>query len=153
MTNIALILDRIGHTLVVDVSPHLDGHYAGGHVTMAGLLSILAAQKFDGMVDRILHEIGDMRTLLEEGGVDSGDTRSASMKISDLQVVHDRLSQKMIELQASLEEKTDDESKALNARIWHFHVLGAEARMPELPDLSAARANATTHTAAEKANT
>lgn len=154
MTDIALILDRIGHTLAVDVSPHLDGHYAGGHVTMAGLLSILASQAFDGTVDRMLHEIADMRTLLDEGGVDPGDTRAPSMKVSDLQIVHNRLSDALITLQTRLENEAadDKDARALNARIWQFYVSGAEARMPELPDISADRAAAMERVAKEKGN-
>lgn len=151
MTDIALILDRIGHTLAIDVSPHLDGHYAGGHVTMAGLLSIMASQVFDGTVDRMLHEIGDMRTLLEDGGEDPGETRAASMKVSDLTIVHNRLSAALIALQTRLEEEIDTEaSRALNARIWQFYVSGAEARMPELPDIGDARTKAAARIAEEK---
>ena len=149
MTDIALILNRIGHKLAVDVSPYLEGHYAGGHVTMAGLLSIMASQVFDGAVDRLLHEIADMRTLLEDGGISPGDTRAASMKVSDLQSVHNRLSEAMIELQAELEGKDDDASKRLNARIWQFYVSGSEERMPALPEIGAARDIAAARIAAE----
>ena len=66
MTDISMILDRIGKTLAIEVSPHLDGHYAGGHVVLAGLMAVMAGEAFDGTVDRMLHEISDMRTLLEE---------------------------------------------------------------------------------------
>lgn len=151
MTNIAMILGRVGRTLSVDVAPHLDGHYAGGHVTLSGLLASMAAQVFDGQVDRMLHEIADMRTLLEDGGKDPGDTRARDMKVSSLQEVHDRLSADLIELQTEIETKDDEASKALNARIWLYFVEGANLRMPELPDIAAARAEATARIAAENA--
>lgn len=135
-----MILDRIGRKLVIEVSPHLDGHYAGGHATMAGLLSVMAGEAFDGYVDRLLHEIADMRTLLIDGDIDPGDTRARSMKISDLLPVHSHLSEELIKLQAAIETRDDDASKKLNARIWQFFVEGAEARMPSPPDFADARA-------------
>lgn len=151
MSDIAMILDRVGRKLAIEVSPHLDGHYAGGHVVMAGLLSVMAGEVFDGLVDRMLSEIADMRTLLEDGGREPGDTRGASMRVSALQVVHDRLSAALIDMQAEIETREDDASRALNARIWRFFVEGAEARMPNLPDIAEARAEAAAALAAEKA--
>lgn len=150
MSDIAMILDRIGKTLAIDVSPHLDGHYAGGHVVISGLMAVMAGEAFDGTVDRMLHEIADMRTLLEDGGRVPGNTRGTSMRVSALQVVHDRLSTGLIDMQAELEVKADPASKALNARIWQFYVEGANARMPTLPDIAAARAEASARIAAEK---
>ncbi len=152
MTDISMILDRIGKTLAIEVSPHLDGHYAGGHVVLAGLMAVMAGQAFDGTVDRMLHEISDMRTLLEEGGIDPGDTRGTSMRVSALQIVHNRLSEKLMELQIGLEAREDEAAKALNARIWTFYVEGADARMPALPDIQAARAKALERVLAEKAD-
>jgi len=151
MSDIAMILDRIGKTLAIDVSPRLDGHYAGGHVVLSGLMAIMAGEVFDGAVDRMLHEISDMRTLLTDGGVEPGDTRGTSMKISALQIVHDRLSALLIDMQAGLEEKDDAASRALNARIWKFFAEGSEARMPTLPEITEARKKAAERIAAEKA--
>ena len=42
MSDISMILDRIGNTLAIEVSPHLDGHYAGGHVVLSGLMAVMA---------------------------------------------------------------------------------------------------------------
>ena len=145
MTDISMVLDRVGKTLAIEVSPHLDGHYAGGHVVLSGLMAVMAGEAFDGTVDRMLHEISDMRTLLEEGGVDPGDTRGTSMRVSALQIVHNGLSEKLMTLQI-------EEAKRLNARIWQFFVEGADARMPTLPDFQAARAQALKKVLAEKAD-
>lgn len=149
MSDIPMILDRIGRKLAVEVAPRLEGHYTGGHATLAGLISIMAAQQFDGLVDRLLHEIADMRTLLEDGGGEPGDTRGRDMKISSLKMVHDRLSADLMALQADIETRNDAASQALNARIWQYFVEGAEARMPDLPDLKAAREAAAARIAAE----
>ena len=150
MTDISMILDRIGKTLAIEVSPLLEGHYAGGHVVLSGLMAVMAAEAFDGTVDRMLHEISDMRSLLDEGGIDVGETRGTSMKVSALQVVHDRLSAMLIDMQAALEGKDDKASKGLNARIWQYFAEGAQARMPTLPDIAEARAKAAERIAAEK---
>lgn len=139
MSDIPMILDRIGRKLVIEVSPHLDGHYAGGHATMAGLLAVMAGEAFDGLAERLLQEISDMRTLLGDGGRDPGDTRARSMKISALQEVHNRLSVGLISLQEEIEVRDDAEARALNARIWQFFTEGAEARMPSPPDFAAER--------------
>jgi len=140
MSDIPMILDRVGKTLSIDVSPHLEGHYAGGHVIMAGLLTMMAAEQFDGLVDRLLSEIGDMRTLLIDGGNDVPDTRARSFKVSAVQAVHNDLSEKLIALQQKIEVLDDPDSKALNARIWQYFNEGAEARMPTMPDFTEARA-------------
>ena len=152
MTDISMILDRIGKTLAIEVSPHLDGHYAGGHVLLSGLMAVMAGEAFDGAVDRLLHEISDMRTLLQEGGREPGDTRGTSMRVSVLQEVHNSLSEMLIEMQTELEISQAPEAKAINARIWKFFVEGATARLPELPDIAAAREQAAARIAAEKSD-
>ncbi len=142
MSDMAMILDRLGTKLSVEVSPHLEGHYVGGHVIMAGLLTMMAAEQFDGLVDRLLSDIGDMRTLLTDGGEAVADTRVRSFKVSVVQAAHDRLSAQLIDMQERIELLDDEASKALNARIWQYFREGAEARMPTMPDFSEARAAA-----------
>jgi len=151
MRDIAMILERVGKTLAIEVSPHLEGHYAGGHVVLSGLMAVMAGEAFDGTVDRLLREISDMRTLLVDAGIPPGNTRGETMRVSELQKIHDRLSTALIELQIGLESKTDEASKKLNSRIWMYYVDGAQERLPTLPDISAARAEASARIAAEKA--
>ncbi|MEL6324200.1 MAG: hypothetical protein AAGJ29_07800 [Pseudomonadota bacterium] len=139
MSDIPMILDRVGRKMVVEVAPHFEGHYTAGHITMVGLLSVMSAEAFDGLVDRLLQDISDMRTLLIDAGRDPGDTRARSMKISDLVPVHDRLTRQLITLQTEIETQSDEASKALNARIWQYLAEGAEARMPSPPDFADAR--------------
>ncbi|MEO9970322.1 MAG: hypothetical protein ABJG15_10975 [Hyphomonadaceae bacterium] len=140
MSDIPMILDRVGKKLAIDVSPHLEGHYAGGHVIMSGLLTMMAAEQFDGLVDRLLSEIGDMRTLLHDGGEETADTRARSFKVSAVQAVHNKLSEQIIKLQERIERSDEPDDKALNARIWTYFREGAEARMPTMPDFTEARA-------------
>lgn len=139
MSDIPMILDRVGKKLSIEVSAHLEGHYAGGHVIMSGLLAMMAAEQFDGLVDRLLSDIGDMRTLLTDGGEEVADTRTRSFRVSVVQEVHSRLSAQLIAFQEKIELKDDEASKALNARIWQYFRDGAEARMPTMPDIAEAR--------------
>lgn len=140
MSDIPMILDRVGKKLSIDVSPHLEGHYAGGHVIMSGLLTMMAAEQIDGLVDRLLSEVRDMRTLLEDGGGEVPDTRTRSFKVSNVQEMHNKLSDLLIKLQERVEVSDTAEDKALNARIWVYFNEGAEARMPTMPDFTEARA-------------
>ena len=58
MTDIAMILDRIGRKLVGEVAPKLEGDYSAGHAAMAGLMSVMAGEMWDGAADRLFTEIG-----------------------------------------------------------------------------------------------
>ncbi len=132
MTDIGMILAKLGRTLVSDVAPHLEGHYAGGQAGMIGLMSIMAGEAWDGAADRLQTEIDGARTLLRAGGV-IDETASASLKLSDLTRVRDRLMGQLIALQAQIETQDSQASRALNAQIWGFLLAGALARMPSPP--------------------
>ena len=42
MSDIGMILDRIGRKLVTEVAPKLEGDYSGGHAGMSGLMAVMA---------------------------------------------------------------------------------------------------------------
>ena len=44
MSDIGMILDRIGRKLVTEVAPKLEGDYSGGHAAMSGLMSVMAGE-------------------------------------------------------------------------------------------------------------
>ncbi len=132
MTDIAMILDKLGKALVTDVAPHLEGTYAGGQAGMIGVMSIMAGEAWDGAADRLMREIDGARALLKAGGVED-DTRPDSLKISDLTRVRDRLIGQLIALQAKIETDESETARALNAQIWGFLLAGAHERMPSPP--------------------
>lgn len=137
MSDVALILQRLGRTLVTEVAPLLDGHYAGGHASMAGLLAVMAGEAWDGAADRLIREIDAMQAILRAAG-QPGDTTSESYRISDLKVVRDRLAEQLVALHAEVETRDDEVARTLNAQIWGLLLGGAADRMPSPPDFATA---------------
>lgn len=133
MSDIAMILERLGRKLVTEVAPKLEGDYAGGHAGMAGLMAIMAGEAWDGAADRLHREIEGMRELLRAGG-ETAEEASASLKISDLERIRNLLAARLIALQTRLEDDGGVEASALNARIWGFYLAGAAERMPSPPE-------------------
>ncbi|MEM8617635.1 MAG: hypothetical protein AAGF20_11965 [Pseudomonadota bacterium] len=134
MSDIGMILDRIGHKLVAEVAPKLEGDYSGGHAAMSGLMAVMAGEAWDAAADRLVNEIKAMRVLLEQGGVDPSIEPAQSLKISDLTAERDALAALLVDLQAALETKEAPEAAALNAAIWGYLMQTAAARMPSPPE-------------------
>lgn len=134
MSNIGMILDRIGRKLVTEVAPKLEGDYSGGHAGMSGLMAVMAGEAWDGAADRLANEIASLRGLLALAGKAVDIAEAGSLKLSDLTIERDALARDLIALQAGLETRKDDASKALNAKIWTHLMATAMARMPSPPD-------------------
>lgn len=136
MSDIGMILDRIGRKLVTEVAPKLDGDYSGGHAGMSGLMAVMAGEAWDGAADRLANEIAGIRGLLALAGEPVNVAKSPSLKLSDLKAERDELARHLIALQTSLEARTDDEASDLNAKIWMHLMATAMARMPSPPEFS-----------------
>jgi hypothetical protein len=134
MSDIGMILDRIGRKLVTEVAPKLEGDYSGGHAGMSGLMAVMAGEMWDGAADRLFTEISDMRALLQAAGRQVQVPDAPSLKVSDLTAERDALARHLIEVQRDLEVREDEQSKLLNAQIWLFLIQTATARMPSPPD-------------------
>ncbi len=134
MSDIGMILDRIGRKLVTEVAPKLEGDYSGGHAGMSGLMAVMAGEAWDSAADRLVNEIAGLRGLLALAGKTVTIDKSPSLKISDLTAERDQLARDLIALQISLEERDDEDAKALNAKIWMHLMATAMARMPSPPD-------------------
>ena len=134
MSDIGMILDRIGRKLVTEVAPKLEGDYSGGHAAMSGLMSVMAGEAWDGAADRLVNEIAGMRGLFALAGKEVAVAKSESLKISDLTEERNALAGYLTALQMSLESREDDDAKDLNAKIWMHLMATAMARMPSPPD-------------------
>lgn len=139
MTDIPMIMHRTGVKLVAEINQIFEGHYAAGTIAIAGLLAVMTAEGYDGHVDRLNREVKTMAEILEDAGIDVGNITPPDLKVSSFQIIHNRLSGRLVELQEQLELRADDEAKALNGRIWSYFVQGATERMPSPPDFSAER--------------
>lgn len=134
MSDIGMILDRIGRKLVTEVAPKLEGDYSGGHAAMSGLMSVMAGEAWDGAADRLVNEIAGMRGLFALAGKEVAVAKSESLKISDLTEERNALAGYLTALQMSLESREDEAAKDLNAKIWMHLMATAMARMPSPPD-------------------
>lgn len=134
MNDVGMILQRIARKLATEVAPKLEGDYAAGDIKIASILIAMAAETWEGGVDRILREITSMQEILRVGGKNPSG-QSNSHKIGDLRKTHDQLSGQLIELQVQLEESDSAEARELNLKIWQFLLLSAMERMPSLPAL------------------
>jgi len=133
MSDIGMILDRIGRKLVTEVAPKLEGDYSGGHAGMSGLMAVMAGEAWDGAADRLVNEIASMRGLLALAGQEVSVPESPSVKISDLTTERNALANLLIAVQIELEGRGDDMSRDLNAKIWMHLMATAMARMPSPP--------------------
>ena len=134
MSDIGMILDRIGRKLVTEVAPKLEGDYSGGHAAMSGLMAVMAGEAWDGAADRLVNEIAGMRGLFALAGKEVAVPKSASFKVSDLAEERNALAGYLTALQMSLENREDEAAKDLNAKIWMHLMATAMARMPSPPD-------------------
>lgn len=134
MTDIGMVLGRLGNKLVTEVAPKLEGDYSAGHAAMAGFMSVMAGEAWDGAADRLVNEVSSMRALLALAGKTPDIPESVSVKISELTVERDALALELIQLQLSLEDQDDEASKALNVKIWMHLMATAMNRMPSAPD-------------------
>ena len=135
MSDIGMILDRLGRTLVTEVGPALEGHYTSGKAGLSGIMAIMAGEAWDGAADRLSREIDGMKALLAAGGdADATEISPESLKLSDLQAARNELAERLIALQAALEVDDGDEARSLNTQIWGFLLAGAAERMPSPPE-------------------
>lgn len=134
MSDIGMILDRIGRKLVTEVAPKLEGDYSGGHAGMSGLMAVMAGEAWDGAADRLANEIAGLRGLLALAGETVTVAKSPSLKVSDLKTERDALARDLIKVQMALEARDDEAARDLNAKIWMHLMATSMARMPSAPE-------------------
>lgn len=133
MSDITMILGRIGATLSREVAPRLEGDYAAGHARMSGLLAVMAGELLEKEADLLVNEIARIRNLLKGAGMADDVPEAASLRLSDLRATRNALAEKLIALQTQLEARDDEDAKALNTQIWGHLLATSLARMPSPP--------------------
>lgn len=134
MSDIGMILDRLGRKLVTEVAPKLEGDYSAGHAAMSGLMAVMAGEAWDSAADRLVNEIAGIRGLLALAGKPVSVPESTSVKVSELTAERNALAEHLITLQTELETSDDKLAKDLNAKIWMHLMATAMSRMPSPPD-------------------
>ncbi len=134
MSDIGMILGRLGQKLVGEVAPKLEGDYSGGHAAMSGIMAVMAGEAWDGAADRLVNEIAGLRALIALAGKEVTVPASPTVKVSDLTAERNELARYLIALQMSLESQDTQEAKDLNAKIWAHLMATSMARMPSPPE-------------------
>ena len=134
MSDIGMILDRIGRKLVTEVAPKLEGDYSGGHAAMSGLMAVMAGEAWDSAADRLVNEIAGMRGLLALAEEPVSVPPSATVKVSDLKAERDALARILIDVQTRLEGEETETADNLVGKIWMHLMATAMHRMPSPPD-------------------
>ena len=134
-------------TILTDVAPHIAHDYAGGSVTLIGLLMLFAAEDFERGADVRARENGAMRTLfadaaralprgsLRDAVAAAAVTRDADLAISTLNASNAALKTVLIDLHAYVEDWHDPAASALDGRIWAILRQFADGRALTMPAL------------------
>lgn len=100
-----------------EIVPELTG-FRANNVAMGSAMIDMIAEEFDRAAARLFEENEAVRALLQRGGVASAAPEAPDLRVSALEAANDRLRAALIDLQAALETRDDDEARALDADIW-----------------------------------
>ena len=140
------LLMSVATTLATRILPELGPEsYATGDARMSAALAVMIAQEADRAADTLVRENREMRAFIVEAlqkpldpalhatlaGEPAPD--ETDLRISALSIVHDRLSEKLIDLHATVEEIDMDWARAMDREIWAFLLRGAERRALVMP--------------------
>lgn len=140
------ILSGIVTTIATRIIPELSpDSYAAGDARTAALLAMLIAQEANRAADTLVRENREMRMMfLAASRMDlfpalrvrlahDAALEEADLKLSTLSPAHDRHSETLIALQATIETIDEDWARTLNREIWEFLLRAAESRMLVMP--------------------
>ena len=142
------LLTTVATTLAARIIPELKpDSYAVGDARMAATLTMLLAQETDRAADRLMRENKDMRVLflaasrlslfpsLSARIARDAHLEESDFRISTLSAVHDRLSETLIALHATIETIDEDWARTLDRDIWSLLLRGAESRLLVMPEM------------------
>lgn len=110
-----------------EIVPELTG-FRANNVAMGSAMIDMIADEFDRAAARLFAENEAVRGLLERGGVTLAAPTKPDLRVSALEGENDRLRAALIDLQAALESRDDDEARALDADIWRELARSVERR-------------------------
>ncbi|ALJ14310.1 hypothetical protein [Sphingopyxis macrogoltabida] len=113
--------------LRAEIVPELTG-FRANNVAMGSAMIDMIAEEFDRAAARLFEENAAVRALLQCGGVAMAAPAKPDLRVSALEAENDRLRAALIDLQAALEDRDDDEARALDADIWRELACSVERR-------------------------
>lgn len=141
---LASIVTTIATRIIPELSPD---SYATGDARMAAVLALLIAQEADRAADTLVRENREMRMMFLAASrmelfpalrvrlAHDAALEEADLKLSTLSASHDRHSETLIALHATVETIEEEWATALNREILQFLVRAAESRMLAMPAL------------------
>jgi len=139
-------LMSLATTLATRIIPELaPDSYATGDARMAAMLAVLIAQEADRAADTLARENREMRMLfLAASRMDvvpalrvrlahDAALEEADLRLSTLSAAHDRYSETLMLLQATIETIDEEWARSLNSEIWQLLLSGAQSRLLVLP--------------------
>ena len=124
------VLADLAARVARNAAPQIPAAERAGELGLSALLLGLAAEMWDGAVERLVHENADIRSLLAKGAAATSDPalrhdleslssgQDTSFRISALQSVNSSLRAGLIALQLHLESRDDPAAKALEEEVW-----------------------------------
>ena len=113
--------------LRAEIVPEPTG-FRANNVAMGSAMIDMIAEEFDRAAARLFEENAAVRTLLQRGGVAIAIPAAPDLRVSALEAENDRLRAALIDLQAALENRDDDEARALDTDIWRELARSVERR-------------------------
>ncbi|WP_411338736.1 hypothetical protein V6U71_12285 [Sphingopyxis sp. J-6] len=113
--------------LRAEIVPELTG-FRANNVAMGSAMIDMIAEEFDRAAARLFEENDSVRALLQLGGVAMAAPAKPDLRVSALEAENDRLRAALIDLQAALETRDDDEARALDTDIWRELARSVERR-------------------------
>lgn len=139
-----IVLRGIAMAMLADLPPDIRTPFGQSTAGIAGTLSLIVAEEFDRMADRLAAENEAVAAILREatelvpglaGRIKEALERvtPSNLRVSSFQAVNDRLWGLLIEVHAALEEVRTTEAEALLERIWAELEASTRRREVQLP--------------------
>jgi hypothetical protein len=130
--------------MLADLPPDIRTPFGQSTAGIAGTLTLIVAEEFDRMADRLAAENKAVAGILREatallpglaGRIEEAleSMTPSDLRVSSFQAVNDRLRGLLIEVHAALEERGTAEGQALVERIWAELEASTRRREVQLP--------------------
>ncbi|MBL8649508.1 MAG: hypothetical protein JNL35_03800 [Sphingopyxis sp.] len=117
----------LAERLRAEIVPELTG-FRANNVAMGSAMIDMIAEEFDRAAARLFEENEAVRALLRRGGLAADAPTKPDLRVSALEAENDRLRAALIDLQAALETRDDDDARALDADVWRELTRSVERR-------------------------
>lgn len=124
-------LRMLSERLMTELLPDLKTQYSQADGMLLGMLMNAIADEVAAGIDHRMKDIADMVLLLKQGSAfhradNVVDQTPKSLKLKDVNLLHDRLTSELIRLHETVESAGTEEADEINREIWRY--LGVTAK-------------------------